>query len=56
MAARTDKPRSKHPYITRKKGVCGGKPVITGTRIKVSHIAIYCEKMGYTPDQIVQVS
>jgi uncharacterized protein (DUF433 family) len=45
--------RIKHPYITRKKGVCGGKPIIAGTRIKVSQIAIYVEKMGYTPDDIV---
>lgn len=30
------KPKVKHPYITHKKGVCGGKPIIAGTRIKVS--------------------
>ncbi|HEY7547478.1 MAG TPA: DUF433 domain-containing protein, partial [Blastocatellia bacterium] len=36
----------RHPYITRRKGVCGGKPVIAGTRIKVSQIVIYYEKMG----------
>ena len=44
----------KHPYITRKKGTCGGKPIIAGTRIKVSQIAIYYENMGYTPDDIIQ--
>lgn len=44
----------KHPYITRRKGVCGGKPIIKGTRIEVSQVAIYYEKMGYTPDQIVE--
>lgn len=44
-----------HPYITRKEGVCGGKPIIAGTRIKVSQIAIYYEKMDYTPDDIVRV-
>lgn len=47
-------PKVWHPYITRKRGVCGGKPIIAGTRIKVSQIAIYYEKMGYTPDDIVQ--
>lgn len=43
-----------HPYITRKEGVCGGKPIIAGTRIKVSQIAIYYEKMNYTSDDIVR--
>ena len=44
----------RHPYITRKKGVCGGKPIIVGTRIRVQVVAIECEKMGYTPDEIVR--
>lgn len=44
----------KHPYITRKKGVCGGKPIIAGTRIKVTQIAIEYEMMGLTPDQIIE--
>jgi len=50
----TTHPKVKHPYITRKKGTCGGKPIIAGTRIKVSQIAIYFEKMGYSPDDIVR--
>lgn len=54
MTRRTEQRKVKHPYITRKKGVCGGKPIIAGTRIKVSQIAIYYEKMGYTPDDIVR--
>lgn len=33
--------RIKHPYITSKKGVQGGRPVITGTRIPVSTIIIW---------------
>jgi uncharacterized protein (DUF433 family) len=44
----------KHPYITRKKGVCGGKPIIAGTRIKVTQIAIEYEMMGLTADQIIE--
>ena len=43
----------KHPYITCKKGICGGKPIIEGTRIKVAQIAIEYERMGMTPDNIV---
>lgn len=44
----------KHPYITRKKGVCSNKPIIAGTRIKVAQIAIEYERMGWTPDEIIQ--
>ena len=46
--------RIKHPYITRKKSVCGGKPIIAGTRIKVAQIAIEYERIGWTPDEIIQ--
>jgi uncharacterized protein (DUF433 family) len=44
--------RTKHLYIARKKGVCGGEPVIVGTRITVSLIA-ELEKSGYTADEMV---
>ena len=46
--------RIRHPYITRKKGVCGGKPIIAGTRIKVSQVAIEYDRMGWTADEIIQ--
>ncbi|MGQ9629488.1 MAG: DUF433 domain-containing protein [bacterium] len=46
--------RVKHPYIIRKKGVCGDKPTVAGTRIKVAQIAIGYERMGWTPDEIIQ--
>jgi uncharacterized protein (DUF433 family) len=38
--------------ITRNKEICGGQPHITGTRIKVQHIAIEYDRMGWSPDQI----
>lgn len=44
----------KHPYITRRQDVCGGKPIIAETRIKVAQIAIEFEHMGWTPDEIIQ--
>lgn len=44
----------KHPYITLKKSTCAGKPIIAGTRIKVEQIAIEYERMGMTPDEIIQ--
>ncbi|HIE26224.1 TPA: DUF433 domain-containing protein [Candidatus Poribacteria bacterium] len=43
-----------HPYITKKEGVCGGKPIIAGTRIKVAQIAIEYDQMGKTSDEIIQ--
>jgi uncharacterized protein (DUF433 family) len=49
-----DRSKVKHPYITRKRGVCGNKPTIAGTRIRVSQIAIEYERMGWTPDEIIQ--
>jgi uncharacterized protein (DUF433 family) len=40
-------------YIGVKAGFCGGKPHIIGHRIKVQHIAIWHERMGKTPEEIV---
>ncbi len=31
---------TEHPHIERRSGVCGGGPVIRGTRISVRHIAV----------------
>lgn len=52
-AALTRRSKIDHPYIERKAGVCGGKPVIVGTRIKVTQIAIEYERLGWTADQII---
>jgi len=41
-----------HPHIERRAGVCGGEPVIKGTRIAVSLIA-ELEQLGKTVDEIV---
>ena len=43
-----------YPYITQKEGVCGGKPIIAGTRIRVQDIVIEYSQMGLIPDEIVQ--
>src|SRR5438270_1550847 len=40
-------------YITVKPGFCGGKPHVIGHRIKVQHIAVWHERMGMTPEEIV---
>ena len=39
-------------YIVQDKGICGGQPRIDGTRIKVQHIALEYERLGWTADQI----
>jgi len=47
------KTRSAHPYIERKRGVCGGRPVIKGTRFPVSSVAIHYRR-GLTAEDILQ--
>ena len=40
-------------YIAVRPGYCGGKPHIAGHRVKVQHIAVWHERMGMSPDEIV---
>lgn len=42
-----------HPYVTRRKGVCGGRPVIRGTRFPVSSVAIHYQR-GCTAEDILR--
>jgi uncharacterized protein (DUF433 family) len=49
-AVKSDTP---HSYIERRPEVSQGKPVIAGTRIKVSQVALETERLGWTPDQII---
>ena len=44
---------TEHPHIVRVVGVCGGRPLIKGTRISVSHIAVLY-KRGASVEEIVQ--
>jgi uncharacterized protein (DUF433 family) len=39
-------------HVTTTPGVCGGKPCITGTRIRVQDVVIRTE-LGESPDQII---
>ncbi len=39
-------------HIVRDEGICGGQPRIAGTRLKVQHIALEYDRLGFTPDQI----
>lgn len=40
-----------HPYITFRKDIEGGKPIISGTRTRVSNIIAYY-KLGMSPEDI----
>ena len=43
--------RTDHPHIVRVQGVCGGRPVIVGTRLSVKLIVTWA-RTGMTPDKI----
>lgn len=40
-------------HITRSEGVCGGKPCVANTRIRVQDIYVWHELQGKSPDEIV---
>jgi len=40
-------------HIESRAGVCGGKPCIAGTRVRVWDISVCHEVRGLTPDRIV---
>lgn len=42
----------KQTYIVQDKEICGGQPRIAETRIKVQHIALEYERLGWSADQI----
>jgi len=52
MGVAITKPRT-HPYITRKKGVCGGRSIIVGTRIPVWSIMKWY-KIGMSVEEILK--
>ena len=43
-----------HPHITKHPNVCGGSPVIAGTRFPVRSVVFYSLKIGLTPEEIVE--
>lgn len=54
MTTLSTQPEVHHRYVTRKPGVCGGKPIIAGTRIKVSFVAREHVEMGMSPQEILE--
>lgn len=43
-----------HPYVAAVSGVCGGEPVIRGTRFPVRSIVVYVLRQGMTADEVVR--
>jgi uncharacterized protein (DUF433 family) len=44
---------AEHPYIESVEKVCGGSPVVKGTRVRVVDTALEYEYLGRTPDEII---
>ena len=44
--------KTEHPYIVRKSGVCGGSPIIDGSRITVRLVAQFV-KTGSSAEEIL---
>ena len=44
----------RHPHVWRKAGVCGGSPVIRGTRFPVRSVVVYVLRQGMTPEEMVR--
>jgi uncharacterized protein (DUF433 family) len=40
-------------HIAATPGICGGKPCLAGTRIRVQDVYVWHELQGRTPDEIV---
>src|SRR5579871_1728052 len=46
-------PPPSRPHIVVAPGYCGGKPHVAGHRVKVQHIAVWHERQGLSPEEIV---
>lgn len=42
-----------HPFVVKNKDICGGSPIIEGTRTRVIDVAVEYEMLGRTPDEII---
>jgi uncharacterized protein (DUF433 family) len=45
--------RTENPHVERRSGVCGGIPVIKGTRFPVRSVVEYVLRQGMTPEEVV---
>ena len=44
----------KHPYITSDRHICGGEPIIKGTRFPVRSLIFYILKEGMLPEELIR--
>jgi len=42
-----------YPHIRKVEGICGGRPCIDGTRIRVVNV-VFLHKEGYTSEQMLE--
>ena len=47
-------PEIAHHHIDRGPQVCGGSPVITGTRFPVRSVVHYVLQLGLTPEELIE--
>jgi len=45
---------AEHPYITSQKNLCGGSPVIRGTKFPVRSVVNYVLRQGLAPEELVK--
>ena len=43
-----------HPYVERRPELCGGEPVVSGTRFPVRSVVTYIYRLGMTPEEMVE--
>lgn len=43
-----------HPHIIKDPNICGGSPVIKGTRFPIRSIVYYILQLGLTPEELIE--
>lgn len=43
-----------HPHVARDPKVCGGSPIISGTRLPVRSVVHYILQLGLTPEELIE--
>jgi uncharacterized protein (DUF433 family) len=46
-------PRIMHPHVALNNAICGGSPVIAGTRFPVRSVVFYVLRLGLAPEELV---
>ena len=48
-----ESPRIMHPHVALDEAICGGSPVIAGTRFPVRSVVFYVLRLGLAPEELV---